>query len=300
MDAEADFAIENTEDIGKIFLASRIRGTQFLLERKEDHWYVNDSIRIYPEIITNLLSAMKSMRIKYRPGAAAVPNIAKELAADQVKTEIYDRDGKLMKSYYVGGETSDARGTYMIMEGSETPFVMEIPYLSGSFKVRYDLSIYDLTDKAYIRTDPENINFVSIEYPTRRDQSFKLDLTGAKPVVTPFYPTTKPINKEVSAGNVEAYLLNFDKVVAESLVKNEMGKDRFTDAVPFATVNIGYKDGSSQEVIYYTKETYDPMTGDKLTAIEKLTAAVDGVYNPMYLVQYYFTKKIFLGYPSFF
>ena len=300
MDSEADFTIKDTDEIGKIFLASRVRGTQFLLERKGEFWYVNDSLRVYPQAIESLLAAMRSMRIKYRPGNAAIPNIAKELAADQVKTEIYDREGNLMKSYYVGGETKDARGTYIIMEGSEKPFVMEIPYISGSFKVRYDLSLLDIMDKAYIREKPEDINFVSVEYPTRRDQSFKLDLTSGKPVVTPFYPTTKPINKTVSSAAVESYLLAFEKSSAESLVGNDMGRARFAEAIPFADIVIGYKDGTRKQVTYFPKETYDPMTGDKVTKIEKLVVAVDGQYDPMYLVQYYFTKQLFLGYPAFF
>jgi len=300
LEADVDFRIQETDQIGKIFLASRIRGTQFVLERKADNWYVNDSIPVYPEIITNLMTAIRTMKIKYRPGKAAVPNIVKELAVDQVKTEIYDRDGKLMKAYYVGGETSDARGTYVIMEGSDKPMVMQIPGVTGSFKVRYDLGILDIMDKAIFREDPEQIEYVSIEYPKQRNKSFELDLSSGKAVVTPFYETTPRINKKVDAGQVQRYLQNFEKVVAESLVRNKNGINAFDGTLPFCTMKVRRKDGTTKDIIFYPRDTQDLMTGEKVIRIEKFALSIDGAYEIMHLAQLAFTQKLFIGYESFF
>ena len=300
IDADADFRITDTEQIGKIFLASRIRGTQFVLERKGDDWFVNDSIPIYPEIITNLMTAIRTMKIKYRPAKAAIPNIAKELAVDQVKTEIYDRQGKLMKSYYVGGETSDARGTYVIMEGSEKPMVMQIPGMTGSFKVRYDLGFLDLMDKAIYREDPEQIEYVSLEYPKQRNKSFILDLSSGKAEVTPFHKTTPRMNRPTDAGQVQRYLQNFEKVIAESLVRNENGIKAFDGTLPFCTLKIRRKNGTTKDIIFYPRDTQDIMTGDQVIKIEKFALAIDGSYDIMHLAQLAFTQKLFVGYDGFF
>ena len=300
VEADTDFRIDDTDQIGKIFLASRIRGTQFTLERKGDNWFVQDTVPVYPEIIHNLLTVIRKMKIKYRPSKAAIPNIAKELAVDQVKTEIYDRQGKLMKSYYVGGETADARGTYVIMEGSENPMVMQLPGASGSFKVRYDLGILDIMDKAIFRENPEQIEYVSIEYPKQRNKSFVLDLSSGKPVVTPFYETTPRINKPVDAGQVQRYLQNYEEVIAENMVRNKQGISFFDDRLAFCTMKIRRKDGTTKGIIFYPRETQDVMTGAEVMRIEKLVGAMDGSYEIMHLAQLDFVKKLFLGYDSFF
>lgn len=299
-DADADFAIENTDEIGKIFLANRIRGEQYLLERRGDEWFVQDTIKVYPLIMESMLTAMRNMRIKYRPAEAAVPNIIKALATDQVKTEIYDRQGNLMKTYYVGGETNDNMGTYMIMEGSEKPFVMEIPFVSGSFKVRFDLGLLELTDKAIFREDTEEIEYISMEYPTRRDESFVLDRSSGDIIVQPFYPTTPIMKQSPSKGSVERYLRNFEKNVSEAVVKNNMGRDRFSKVGPFAEFVLRRRDGSERRITFYPKDTTDPVTGLPVQRTEKLVAAVNGNYERMYLVPLLTTQKIFIGYESFF
>lgn len=300
IDADSDFRIADVDQIGKIFLASRIRGTQFILERKEDNWFVNDTIPVYPEIITNLMTVIRTMKIKYRPAKAAIPNIVKELAVDQVKTEIYDRKGNLMKSYYVGGETSDARGTYVIMEGSEKPMVMQIPGMTGSFKVRYDLGILEIMDKAIYREDTDQIEYVSIEYPKQRNKSFILDLSSGKAKVTPFYETTPRINRPADAGKVQRYLQNFEKVIAESLIRNKNGVKAFDDTIPFCTLKIRRKDGTTKDIVFYPRNSQDVMTGEKVMRIEKFVASIDESYDIMHLAQLAFTQKLFSGYDGFF
>lgn len=300
IDADADFRIADVDQIGKIFLASRIRGTQFILERQGDNWFVNDTIPVYPEIITNLMTAIRTMKIRYRPATAAIPNIVKDLAVDQVKTEIYDRQGNLMKAYYVGGETSDARGTYVIMEGSEKPMVMQIPGMTGSFKVRYDLSFLDIMDKAIFREDPEQIEYVSLEYPKQRNKSFILDLSSGKAEVAPFYETTPLINQAVNAGQVQRYLQKFEKVIAEILITNKNGVNAFDNMLPFCTLKIRRKNGTTKDIIFYPRNTQDVMTGDKIQKIEKFALAIDGSFDIMHVAQLGFTQKLFMGYDGFF
>lgn len=300
LDADADFRIEDTDQIGKIFLASRIRGTQFTLERKGDDWFVQDSLLVYPQIITNIMIAIRTMKIKYRPAKAAIPNIVKELAVDQVKTEIYDREGNLMKSYYVGGETGDARGTYVIMAGSEQPMVMKLPGVTGSFKVRYDLGLLDILDKAIFREDPEQIEYVSIDYPKQRNKSFALDLSSGKPLVTPLYETTPRINKPVDAGQVQRYLQVYEAVYAENLVRNKNGIEAFESTLPFCTMKIRRKDGTVKDLIFYPRDTQDVMTGARVMRIEKFAVSIDNDYDIMHLAQLGFTQQLFVGYDGFF
>lgn len=301
VEAESDFAVKDVDQIGKIFLASRVRGTQMTLTRtEEDKWMIDDTVKAHPLVMESLLEAVKSLRIKYRPSQAALENIVKSIATDQVKTEIYDRSGNLIKSYYVGGETADARGTYMIMEGSNKPFIMEIPSMSGSVKSRYDLSRLMAQERALFRNDEDNVAYISIEYPTRKNQSFILDMREGEPRVEPFYETTARINKQVAPGRVERYTEVFDLIAAEVLAKNKEGRDRFKEAVPFADIQVKFKDGTDKHIVMYPLQSEDLFTGEPLERIEKFNTVVDDDFSFVYIMQLGVCKKMFLGYPSFF
>ena len=72
--------------------------------------------------------------------------VVKEMASHNKKVEIYDKNGKLMKAYFVGGPSLDALGTYMLMEKAKTPYVTAIPGFQGVLDTRYT------TDEQVIRS----------------------------------------------------------------------------------------------------------------------------------------------------
>ena len=129
-----DFPVRNTDEIGKIFIADR-KGETALLERKKDQWIYNGKYPARPTAISLLLETISKINVLTIPSERAVPGMVKEIAADGVKVEIYDRKGKALKTYYIGGITSDQHGTIMIMEGSEQPYVMHIPSFVGQLRI---------------------------------------------------------------------------------------------------------------------------------------------------------------------
>ena len=147
--------------------------------------------------------------MKYIPPQAAVPQAVKDLAAHGIKVELYDRNNEKLKAYYVGGMTSNERGTYMIMEEAEQPYVMHIPSWEGGLRVRYWLSDMDWEDRTIFGYKPEEINSVSVEYPRQKNKSFKLEQKGGEYLVEPYYEITPRINQSPVKGVAEAYLIGF-------------------------------------------------------------------------------------------
>ncbi|MBK7936223.1 MAG: hypothetical protein IPJ82_03720 [Lewinellaceae bacterium] len=107
---DMEFAVPNTGDICKIFLADR-NGQTATLERKEGYWLYNGKSRARPTAINSLLETIGKINVWYIPPKAAEKSMINSLAAEGIKVEIYDKDGKKMKSYYVGGVTNDEQGT---------------------------------------------------------------------------------------------------------------------------------------------------------------------------------------------
>jgi hypothetical protein len=170
-----DFAIEDTAAVDKIFLADK-EGHTIILERKKQLWMVNGKYEARADLIRILLETFHDMRIKEPVAKAALENVIRNLAVKSVKTEIY-QNGKLTKTYYVGGPTQDSYGTFMIIEGSSTPFIIEIPGFRGYLSTRY--SVYDIDWKTSRVFNLAPSDILQVIYEDYRDaqKSYIIDRT---------------------------------------------------------------------------------------------------------------------------
>ncbi|MFN0215575.1 MAG: hypothetical protein ACKVT2_15060, partial [Saprospiraceae bacterium] len=127
---DMDFAVKYPKNIGKVFIADRKGGTA-TLEKNGNQWLYNGKHPARPSAVESLLETFANVNVLNIPPHGAVPGMVKELSADGIKVEIYDLKGKSMKTYYVGGVTNDERGTVLMMEGSEQPYLVHVPGFIG-------------------------------------------------------------------------------------------------------------------------------------------------------------------------
>lgn len=178
-----DFAVADTASINKIFLADK-KGNQVTLKRAADgKWMVNDSFAARPDAVEQLLVTMKRVDVKEPVSKAGQNNVVKRLAAKAVRCEIYQND-VLTKAYYVGTETQDQTGTYMIlidletMEPSEKPFVTYIPGFEGYLTTRYFTEVNGWKDRTVFSYRPDKIKSVKLETPFNPDLGYELKVNG--------------------------------------------------------------------------------------------------------------------------
>lgn len=112
---ETAFAIEDTAAIGKIFIAD-MQGGKVILTRNNQYWTVNDKYIVRNDYMPTLLSTLKNLSVDRPVPDAAQANVLKEMASHNKRVEVFDRKGKLLKAYFVGGSSLDALGTYMVMD----------------------------------------------------------------------------------------------------------------------------------------------------------------------------------------
>ncbi|MEK7257317.1 MAG: DUF4340 domain-containing protein [Bacteroidota bacterium] len=294
------FKVENPDDIHKIFLAKRTTGETTTLERQGKDWIYNGKWKARPGAIKNLLEAVTQVQLKYVPPQAAIPGIVKDLATRSIKVEVYNKAGKNLKTYYVGGTTADGRGTYMIMENSDLPHVMELPLMEGLVLARYDLSGEDWRDRAVFSYQPEEIQAVSMEYPTQRSKSFRLEKTGDSYSVKPFYENTQPIERPISKGRVEAFLTGFERLVAEGFENGYEYKDSIRQLIPFTVITVKDTKGNEKKAALYSSYIAQSDIGGGRTkdVVERYFADVST--GDFMLVQDLVFNKIFWAYEAFF
>lgn len=293
---DMDFPVRNTNDIGKIFIADR-RGQTALLERKGDAWVYNGQYPARQTAVNLLLETISKINVQYIPPDNATPQMVKETAADGIKVEIYDRQGKAMKVYYVGGVTADEKGTIMMMEGSEHPYVMHIPSFVGQVRVRYLLGDDNWRDRNVFEEKPENIQQITVQYPQRKTESFVLEKKeNAEYTVRPFFSTTTPSKLPQRKGVAEGYLLQFEKLTAEAFETTNTYRDSVSRLVPFVIIHLKRTDGSEKEVQFWpTKIDYTP---EGKAFVHRYFAEVDK--RDFMLIQDRVFAPVFRGYSFFF
>lgn len=261
--ADRAFAVKDTNSIGKIFLADRL-GNKTTLVRQGKEWTYNGQYTARPNAIKNLLDAIARVNIQYKPPYAAVENMVKNLSTEGIKVEIYDKEDQLIKAYYVGGSTPDERGTYMILDGYEQPYVCEIPGWTGNIRFRYNLLRDEWRDRHLFAAEIEEIQSVSVEYPQQRNKSFRLERQGKDFNLTPFYDITPRINKPVAQGKLEQYLVGFGGVQASRFMNQAAERDSIERMMPFTIITLAKTNGDTLSSVlfpFYVDPAIDEKTG---------------------------------------
>lgn len=299
------FATENIDDVHRIFLANRKGETIDLQRTDSEKWILNNKYETYFNTMDVLLRTLKNLRVKYIPPRIAEEHIIGSLATNGIKVQLFDKENKSIKTFYVGSNTADALGTAFIMEGYDQPYVLYLPGHHGGVRTRFDLKENDLISRWIFQASMEDIVSVSIDYPGARSNSFKLIKTNSNYEVKPFYDVTPEIKGEILPAAVEAFLSSFEKLGAEAVINESPSKDSVLAQVPFCHIQLELKDGTVNDLTMYP--IIDQISEDLKTTnnpqydsfVERYYAYSESSGN-FYMTQQYLFGKVFWGYSHFF
>ena len=250
---EAQFAIEDTAQIGKIRL-SNLKGDTILLERNNGGWKLNDIYAPRPDAIKNLLSTMHQLEVKMPVSKSMHNNVVGNIAGRRTRVEIYNTKGEKIKGYYIGDNTDQLNGTFMLMEDSENAFVVNIPGFSGFSSTVFFTDSTDWKSKQIFAYSPESIHQIDITYTHMRDSSFSIvrktdntfELVGNTQI-------NKPLNPEI----VNYYLKLYRVINAEYYILEDNKRDSLLSTTPACIMSITDNNKRTTSLkIYYRPLTY--------------------------------------------
>ena len=172
-----DFAFTDTASVDKIFLADKTLKQTTLTKNPDGTWTVNGKFKARPDAVTTLLRTIHDVSVREPVGSKAKENIIKSLITGSIKCEVY-AGGELKRLYYVGSETPDQLGTYMLLadassgENSSEPFVMEIKGFNGYLTTRYSPDPNEWRDKSAFAYFVPDIRSVKVEHAGEPENSF--------------------------------------------------------------------------------------------------------------------------------
>jgi len=289
--ALSDFAVQDTATVTKIFLADKNNNTVTLTRESDGQWVVNNKYPASRHNIDMLLQTMHTLAVKEPVSQAAHNSVIRELSVNSVKVEIYRKvyridlfntikwfpHEKLTKVYYVGGATQSNRGTFMLMEGSSTPFVTYIRGFRGFVSPYYMLAS------------------IQVEIPGKENESYVIANNGNASISLYSYPENQPIPDFDTLAALN-FLTGFRNLNFESILSNmdPSQKDSILASIPFLIITLTDTGGVSKTIKTYFKEGYGDvdMDGNVIPYdLDRLYALVnDG--QDFVLIQYFSFDRV--------
>ena len=218
LDNEKKFSISEIEKIDKIFLSDR-KGNNITLQKDNNIWTVNNKYIVRNDAISTLLSTIQKISIQRPVPETGYNNVIKQLATTGVKVEIYYNNK--IKTYTVGGSTSNHLGTYMLMANADNPYIVHIAGFNGFLSPRYGIQGYELDinnwrDNTVFKINTELISEISLIDLQENNKSFTIK--------------TKPLllidvnNNDIKydLDKVIKYLNNFSQLNSENFKGNNI------------------------------------------------------------------------------
>ncbi len=247
-----DFAVKDTASITKIFLADKTGKSLTLTRGTDKVWVLNDKYSPRRSNILNLLEVIYKVDVRTKVAKAAYNTVLKSLASNGIKCEIYlQGKDKPERVIYVGGQTEDAMGTFMMIENSNSPFITQIPGFNGYLTPRFSTDEMSWRDPALFTYQPEKIRSIKLEYGNYPQNSFLIEQKEGRKKVS-----SADGSNSLSAPDtigVDNYFNLYSTIYFESIVTtmNKNSVDSMRSLPPSILLTISDADSGSKRLSIY-------------------------------------------------
>lgn len=266
---EQNYHIEEPKSITKVIIDDKDGNHLELIKETDSIWKANNS-PANMKVVDMLLSTLQDMRIREPIAQAARNNIVKQLAASGKTVKIYQdaysinlgfiklfKKEKLTKTIYVGSETQDNMGTYMMLKGEDSPCIIYIPRLKGYLSTRFSALEDFWKSHAVFKYNKGEIASLKVEIPNQKNESFSLTQKGDG-----FDFTLLESGQKLQAFDtlkVKALLSSCFELNYESVAKNisKLEQDTIFGKAPAFVVTIKDSKGKENTLKTYSK-LHDP------------------------------------------
>ncbi len=251
----SNFAVEDTSSITKIFLADK-NNQAITLDKTQNGWMVNGTFQAREDIMQVLLETIKKIKVRSPVSRSSFENIVKSIASNSVKVEIYQGGDKPSKVYYVGGPNQDHTGTYMLLEGSNVPFLMHIEGFRGYITPRYFTNINEWRTNAIFALPPQQIQSIQLDFPKEPTKSWKINKSESNSLGFEInYLQTGKLFSAIDTGYLARYIKRYEMVYFEGFeeTKTQNYIDSIIDTTPEQIYTVTDTQGNSTEIKVYLK-----------------------------------------------
>lgn len=300
--ADRNFSVKDIGSVDKIVIKQpKLQPIVFTQQNKT--WILNDKYRVDPDVFINIETVLKNISLSFIPPKQATSNIMESISKNGIQVDIYTGDEKPSKIFFLGSDTKDGDGTYMVMSGSTQPYVMQLPGLVGGLRSRFEQPWYNYRDKTLFRYDTKTIRSIKVEYMTDNLSSFEIT-NGSNPTIKPLLNLPDNPSGAPNAQSLKYYIDQFSNMGTEGIINDIPEVDSLLTFEPNTILTITTQDGNQKQYKFYSYDYVvegenNPVTQKEIYGINRQYIYTD-FDNTLYSAQMRVIRRIFLGYKDFF
>jgi hypothetical protein len=298
---EREFTVESPELINKIVL-KRVNQQPIVFEKTgKNSWQINGKYKADEVVVGYMVQVLTQARMKSIPPKNSLKYIHKAIKNRGVGVEVYGKNDELLKKFAIGSDLQSGDGTYMVMDGFDQAYAMELPALGGGLRSRFEQPLDKYRDRYIYREPAASIRSIKVEYHNDKVNSYFIEKKGGLYEVSPVDNAIVKNSKLPDQNKIKTYIGFFEELGAEVLYNDYEKKDSVLSLQPFCTITLV---NESNEVKKYNYWDYYKIV-DSAAARERSADAIHigrfFVYTgDFYTVQTQVFGKIFASYPAFF
>lgn len=306
---DKNFAVQDTAAVNKIFLANK-GDTHILLERMgPGTWKLNGEYEAAPHMVNIFMETIHGIKPERPLAKSASENIIKRLSVVATKVEIYGTayrinflglklfpHEKMIKCYYIGDATQDNLGTYMLMDGSDIPFVVTLPGFRGYVASRYQILPNDWRSHSVFDIGANEIKAVAVEHIANPEQSFALNTSTPNGKLSFTNLQGEPAPFAIDTLKIYNYLNSFKRINFEAFMKDDFTaqqKDSVINSTPNHILTLELKNGTTHQVKTFPIVHWDIIdleTNQEAVDEDRAYALLDN--DELVVIQYFTFDKI--------
>jgi hypothetical protein len=278
------FAVGDTAVITKIFIADKQNNQVTLVRRGQGMWMVDGKFKAQPAKMSSFLKTLKDLEVRAPVPINARNNVIKRLSVLAKKIEIYQIVPRInlfkvirlfpreknVKTYYVGDATPDNTGTFMLMEGSDEPFVLQLPGFRGFVSPRYSTNPDEWRDFTVFNTGIAEIRSVAVDFPGEPYKSCRIDVKEDN-IITLIALQSNQVVEKYDTVRMLTFLTSFADIRFEALLTHTLPRN-YIDSVlstqPTIILTLTRKDGQQQSITTYKKKGFSQFYNENGMAME--------------------------------
>ncbi|MCT4665963.1 MAG: DUF4340 domain-containing protein [Flavobacteriales bacterium] len=208
-----DFSIANIDQVDKIVITSKTPNVATLEKIDTKSWKLNGKYIANRNIVGNLLETLNKMQVKHPVPKNQMDGVLKQMVTSAVKVDVYIKNKKL-KSIYIGKDTPNQKGTFMMIEGAKEPWAVFIPGHDGFLSGRFFTNEKMWRSKRILDFPGNDIAEIKMEYHKEKNASFIIDNSNDKPILKNLLGD----KKEGNTTKLGMYIGSFKKIACEGYI----------------------------------------------------------------------------------
>ncbi len=245
--SEAEFCINDTTSITKIYLENK--NGKILLEKKNNSWTLNDTYFANQKMVDFILKTLHDIKVKELIPENQSDIIIEKLDEYSTLVEIYSYN-KLLKTIYIGGATNNKQGTYMMLDGSNKPYITEVPGFSKPLTHMFTTDINVWRSKLIFHYNPYEIAEVKLNYISKPESSFTIEIDNNS-----FALNNQQIQNQKQVQAIQQYLMNFTNISCSNFINSNQHNsiDSVISNLKFAELSVINKSGDKNRIEAFLK-----------------------------------------------